>query len=273
MKKIISAILIVAACYVFSYAEDGVVIPQPETGTVAKQASALETFRLTFDINFALVNMKSANDAMNDDTYVTGFGGAFTGIFDLGFAVTPFLYVGPRSGLVWCIPASFEHIYPAPELHPTDTINTKTNMDASMIPIEAGARLRFGVPFSENTSFSIGAFGGLCIVNVANNVDVTNPASQKASFVEKFSGIGLSGEISGALEFKLMKGVDFNVNAGYRAAGAAYVKQTEDAYYAFSGQTAVKVSSKDRILRNSAGTDISFDFSGLNFGVGISLGL
>ena len=188
-------------------------------------------------------------------------------MLDLGFAVYPFLLLGPRAGYLYCFPAVYERDISLPAQH-----HTKTSMDASIIPVEAGGRLRFVLPFT-SAGISIGAYGGVCFAHVQNNADVTNTSSQEANYIESFDGFGFSGELTAAIELKLTKGVDFNVNAGYRIAGVPSVKQSADAYYTFPGGLApVLVSNKDSLLRNSVGALVPFDYSGINIGVGISIG-
>jgi hypothetical protein len=276
MKKIVSFILIIGLIQAGLYAEDAVQVSIPEptaTNTAAandaQSNAGWQAFRLTLDVDFTTVGMKLANDSMNDDTYVTGFGGGFIGVLDLGIAVYPYLLLGPRIGFLYCLPASFEHLYP--DANPVLSINTKTSMEATLIPVEAGARLRFGIP-GTTIALSTGAFAGVCFAHVANNVDVTNGSSQKSSYVQPYDGFGFSAEWNIAAEIKLMKGVDFNINGGYRMAGVINVKQSTDAYYTFSGETPVLVSSKNDILKNASGIAVPFDYSGINVGVGISLG-
>lgn len=221
-----------------------------------------QAIRMTLNMDFTTVNMKQANDAMRDDYNVTNLGAGFIGTFDLGIAVYPFLMLGPRVGYLYCFPAVSELVLPG--------LNTNTSMDVSLIPVEAGATLRFGLPGTA-ISLSAGAFGGIGFAHVINNVDVTNVGSQTASYVQPFDGIGFCGEINAAVEIKIVKNVDFNVNAGYRLANIINVKQSENVDYSLNSVIHT-VGIKGETMKDASNTDVPFDFSGINIGIGISLG-
>jgi hypothetical protein len=279
MKKFFILILAVSAMTAVLYAEDAVqiTIPQP-TAVNTPAASDMESnagwqaFRLTLDLDFTTVGMKQANDYMNTRGYkVTGFGGGFIGVLDLGIAVYPFLLVGPRVGYLYSLPASYK--WNAKGTDPDPTLKKEIQMDATMIPLELGARLRFGIP-GTTVAASTGAYAGVCFAHVANNVDASNSMNKPASYIQAFDGLGFSAEWTVSAEIKLMKGVDFNINGGYRMAGVVNVKQSENAYFSFyNGTTIVKEGYKGDLMQDATGTSVAFDYSGLNIGVGISLGL
>jgi hypothetical protein len=276
LMKRLCFVAIILGFAVILYAEDALNIPPAPTAAATAAATIApavdntpnagnQGYRLTLDVDFVTVTMTQANDALvgNNPGY-TSFGGGFSGVLDLGFAAYPFLLLGPRVGYLFCLPANFEKDFGG-------GIHKKTSMGASIIPVEAGGRLRFVLPFT-SAGISVGAYGGVCFAHVQNNVKVTNTLSQEANYIEPYDGFGFSGEVNAAIELKLAKGVDFNVNAGYRLAGVPSVKQSADAYYTFPLGSPVLVSNKDNLLRNSVGAIVPFDYSGLNIGVGISLG-
>jgi hypothetical protein len=269
MKKILVFALIMGLVTAGLFAEDALNIPEPtatSTPVPADTQSNLgwQAFRITFDVDFATVGMEQANDSMNTAVNISKFFGGFIGTLDLGIAVYPFLFVGPKTGYLFCFPASFENVIAGP-------LNLKTSRDAVLIPVELGAALRFGVPFTNNITISTSAYAGIGIVRITDNVDVTRPG-EKTSYVQSFSGLGFSGEWNVAVEIKLMKGVDFNVNGGYRIAGVPNVSQDAAAYYAFAGDPSTQVGNKGDKLKDAASINVPFDFSGLNIGVGISMG-
>jgi hypothetical protein len=280
MKKLLFTAIIISLAGVLS-AEDAVQIPTPESTAMAVStstpaATAASTpdtqsnagwqgYRLTLDADFTTVAMKRANDSITGYPPMTGFGGAFQAMLDFGAAVFPNLLLGGRAGYLFCIPASYEYDDGgAPNIH------RKVSMDADLIPVEFGARLRFGIPFT-TAGLSVGAYAGICVAMVTNNVNAVK-TGKIANYVQSYYGLGFSGELSMALEFKLMKGVDFNVNGGYRIAGVPSVAQSTDASYTFSGESPVLASSKGDILRDASSVIIPFDYSGLHIGAGISIG-
>jgi hypothetical protein len=111
----------------------------------------------------------------------------------------------------------------------------------------------------------------MCFALVNDNINAAK-SGKVATCVQSYYGMGFSGEFSVALELKLMKGVDFNVNGGYRIAGVPSVAQTADASLAFSGEFPTLISSKDSILRDASSAIVPFDYSGLHVGIGISIG-
>ena len=271
-KKFLYALAVCFIPFVLS-AEDVISeIPTPE-GTAPHVESTPEpvvdpnaqAFRITLGVDYTTVGMKQANDSMNDDYNIKLFGSGILTTLDLGIAIYPFLMAGPKVGYLYCFAAGSEHNYPGP-------INTKTEMNAALVPIEAGAILRFELP-GTSVAVSAGAYAGAGLAFISNNVDVTNGASQKASYVQRFDGLGFTGELTAALEIKLIKGVDLNINGGYRLAYVQNVKQSEDVQYSFDSITYTAVGSKGDVMQDAANTDVPFDFSGMNIGIGISLGL
>lgn len=256
-------------------AEDGVNIPEPVNNQPAagdNQSNAgTQAFRLTLDVDFTTVGMKKVNDYMKTSGYdVSEFGGGFIGTLDIGIAVYPFLFLGSRISYLYGMPASYK--WNADAMDPDPTLKTETIMDASLIPVELGATLRFGIPFT-TIAISTGAFAGVCFARVTENIDATNSLNKPASYVKSFDGFGFSAEWTVAAELKLMKGVDFSVSGGYRMAGVVNVKQSENAYYTFNnGTTVIADGSKGDVMEDDTGTDVSFDYSGMRIGAGISLG-
>jgi hypothetical protein len=243
--------------------ESGQAAVQIPLADESQNDAASQSLRLTLNVDFTTVSMKQANDAMNDDYAVTKLGAGVIGTFDIEIAVYPFLMLGPRAGYLYCFPATSEHVLPGP-------LNTKTSMDVSLIPVEAGATLRFGLPGTA-ISLSAGAFGGVGFAHVVNNVDVINAGSQTSSYVQPYDGLGFCGEINAAVEIKIAKNVDFNVNAGYRLANIINVKQSENVDYSLNS-VIYTVGNKGETMKDASNTDVPFDFSGINIGIGISLG-
>ncbi len=243
-------------------AQDQAIVTPP----VDAQEKAADTqfFSMRLDVDYTSVNMKQANDSMNAAYNINKFGSAIIGTLDMGFVVNSFLTAGPKAGYLYCFPASYERNYAGP-------LNFKTVMDASLIPLEAGATLKFNLA-DTSVSISTGAYAGVGLAHVANSVDVTNAASQKVSYVQPFDGFGFCGELNAAIELKLSKGIDFNINGGYRLANIDYVTQSKDVHYTFDGITTTQIGSKGLALRDAGNTNVPFDFSGLNIGVGISMG-
>jgi hypothetical protein len=287
MKKLLLVVFI--ACFSMAiYADDTLSIPTVPAGSASvvstPAAAAIATaaatatqvvdntpnagnqgFRLTLDVDFATVAMKRANDAIAGNTPMTGFGGAFQSMLDLGFAAMPNLFLGGRIGYLYSFPASYEF-----DSGSSPNIHSKVSMDADLIPLEFGARLRFGIPFT-TAGVSVGAYGGMGVALVTNNVNAVK-TGKVANYTQSYYGLGFSGELSASLELKLMKGIDVNINGGYRIAGVPSVSQISDAIYTFSGESPVLASGQGTILRDASGTIVPFDFSGMHIGLGISIG-
>lgn len=224
-----------------------------------------ETFRLMLNVDFTTVTMKQANDFLKVYPESTGFGVAFSAMLDLGINLAPFLSIGPKIGYIFSLPAGYSY--------PSGSENFDTVMDATLIPLELGATLRIGLPFVEKTTLSISGHAGVGLAHVANNVDVTNSTYNITSYVQPYDGLGFVAEANVAVEFKVMKGVDININGGYRIANVPSVKQSENVEYSFNGVDFTTVGAKGEILKNISSADVEFDYTGLIIGVGISLAL
>lgn len=281
MKKLgllFLAVIISIPAVLFAEDEMSLNIPEATATAVNKPAvndtesdAGWQAFRLTLDVDFTTVGMKQANDFMTTRGYdAVGFGGGFIGTLDLGIAVYPVLLLGPRISYIYSLPASYK--WNAGPSDPDTTLKTETIVDASLIPVELGATLRFGIPFT-TVAISTGGYAGVCLAHVANNVDATNSSNKPSSYVQPFDGFGFCAEWTVAAEIKLMQGVDFSISGGYRLAGVVNVTQSEKASYTFdNGTTVVPVGKKGDPMQDDTGHDVAFDYSGMRIGVGISLG-
>jgi hypothetical protein len=206
--------------------------------------------------------MGAVNKELNKGTNVTEVNGGVSGMLDFDLSLAPFLLVGARAGYLYDMPGSASYNY---------VLYTQTKtLNAALIPVEVGVSANVDVP-SLPISLMAGIYGGygFAYASVKNDINVFG---QTSTYTQPYDGRGMVGELLASVNFKLNSALSFNINGGYRVAKVAQMKQTQDVSYNLIPGVAIPVGSKGDVMKDSNNNDLEFDYSGLNLGVGLSIG-
>lgn len=155
---------------------------------------------------------------------------------DAGVSLLPFLKLAPRVA------------YIAASQGKTSGATTETTIDANLVPMELGLTADLGVPLS-GFSARAGVWGGVGMATLATGTK-TNGVLVNSSY---YSGNAFTAEALAAARFSIMPFLSLSLEAGYRLANIA--KMT---------------SSDGKDFKKNATDAASVDFSGANFGGGLT---
>jgi hypothetical protein len=238
MKKIIVTALL--ACAIVS------------TVFADSSPTAYQKIRIAFNADYSTVAMDAVNKQLNGGSSVTTLGGGIAGIADFDAVLAPVLMAGLRGGYLSCMTGSATYLLGV----------QKQTINASLIPIEAAliANLEItGVPIS----VMAGAGAGYGFAAASDKYEAL---SQTATFA--YTGGGFVGELLAAVNYKLSSTLSLNINAAYRLAKITQMTLSQDV-----NVLNIPVGKKGDIWKDSDNKDLPFDFSGINIGVGFSMGI
>jgi hypothetical protein len=230
------------------------------TAFASDENKPYQMIKLGVDVDYTMVAMDAVNAQMNkNSSSVTNLlGSSVAAILEGDLILAPFLTAGARVGYIYCMPSTVNY-------NLLSLIIQKTTLNASLIPVEVGVSANLdlsGTPIS----VMVGIYGGYGIATASyeNNVRVGD------TYTQPYDGGGVIGEVLGKINLKLASGLSLNINGGYRLAKIAQMKLSKDVSYTALGVT-IPVGTKGEVRKDS-GTDVIFDYSGLNIGIGICLG-
>lgn len=251
MKKFLAAAMIVCVFALPAIAEDA----------VNNEDKPYKTINVGLDIDYTMPAMNQLNAQLNDGgSDVTEMNAGVAAMINIDVAMAPFIMVGLRGGYIYCLPASATYLFGTIE----QTIN------AGLIPVELGVIANFGLP-STPVSLMAGIYGGYGFASASyeTKYDILGVTAES---VQPFDGAGFVGEFMGKINYEMVSGVNVNLNAGYRLAKIMQLKQSKDVSYTDSLGISHSAGEKGDVLKDSDNTDMAYDFSGFNIGVGVSLG-
>jgi hypothetical protein len=246
MKNLLSVVLLAGVLVSSSFAETAPSVP-------------VQTTRFSVDVDYSTVSMEKVNTELDKGSNVTKFSSGIAAMAEFDVALAPILNVGVRGGYLYCMPASTTLDYIIG--------TTKETVNASLIPIEVGASVNLELP-SLPISASAGIYGGYGLANASFRTE-DNLTGQ--DYTQLFNGQSFTGELLGTVTLKVSSNVSVNINGGYRMAVIPKMTQNEDVNTTVLGIT-IPHGKKGDVLKDSSNDNLVFDYSGLNLGVGISMG-
>lgn len=245
MKNLLSVVLLAGVLVSSSFAETAPSVP-------------VQTTRFSVDVDYSTVSMDKVNTELAKGSNVTKFSNGIAAMAEFDVALAPILNIGVRGGYLYCMPASTTTIFGT----------TKQTVNASLIPIEVGASVNLELP-SFPISASAGIYGGYALANASYRTEISLAGTD---YTQLYNGQSFTGELLGTITLKVSSNVSVNINGGYRMAVIPKMTQNEDVNATGFGITIPTKKGdvkKDNIIDNN---DLVFDYSGLNLGVGISMG-
>jgi hypothetical protein len=208
------------------------------TGFSATPAKAF--FEANVSGGYTTVAMGEVNDRMSAVTGadVTKISSGYYIAADAGISVFPFIKLVPR----------VEYI--AANQGAVKTTGSSTTIDTNLVPLELGLATDVSLPLT-GLSVRGGVWGGYGMAtamtaNTVSGVTITN----------LYQGNAFTAEVLGALRYDIIPLTSLSLELGYRMANIP--KMTDSA-----GNTQKKANGVD---------DLPFDYSGMNVGLGLSVG-
>ncbi len=236
---------------------------------------------------YALVTMQETNDYINSMTLTIendNIGSTNTkkyfkdGLYanlDISVGLLDILYVGPRVGLLYCFPGSTTTegtltvdlpFFTSPYIFSGSGKYTYT-LDSLLIPLMAGFTSKMTVP-GIDVAITLGGYAGYGIALVAETYKVEVTGSDPVSITVPYQGGNFVADGFLSLDFSVAPLTTFFISAGYKLARIPTVK-TPGSY--LSAGLGIDLP-KDYALKDFAGKDVFIDYSGYNFGAGITVG-
>lgn len=180
---------------------------------------------------------------------------------NLDLTLGEFIESGFRLGFQYVFPAKYTGLK---EVVPGLFIPIETSTDALLIPIMfgVGVNLDLGLPFIL-TGY---AFGGWAVSYAFENTRYAG----SVPYLTTYSGGGLIGELTAAIEFKALEFLTFSVNTGYRWAKISGMKAIQGINVDIPGYGNIKIDSSDP-LATASGKELAVDFSGISVGLGVNI--
>jgi hypothetical protein len=183
------------------------------------------------DLNTALKGTNSlSHTPINSGFYLSG---------DVGVSVLPFLKFGPRVAFISAVQGQNSHA--------GTPNNSASTVDAHLVPMELGLSADLGAPLT-GISLRAGLWGGYGLANVA----VSTKNSNGVVTGNLYQGGGFTAELLAAVRYSILPTLSLSLETGYRMANIA------------------KVSDGANELKKNATDALPIDFSGVNFGGGVS---
>lgn len=227
----------------------------------ATEASFNESFKIGFDVDYTMLAMDNVNSELNKGTSVTEVNSAIAPILNFDVALAPFLFIGARTGYLFCMPGKSTYnllLY-----------NLTSTLHSSFLPLEAGLNIKLQVPATP-ISINAGIYGGYGFAFASYKND-ESLLGQTSTFTQPFNGGGFTGEAIARVNFQSASALSLNVNGGYRLANIEKMEQSKDVRYTDIFGITKSVDEKGAILKDSNNKDLPFDFSGFSIGIGLSL--
>ena len=205
--------------------------------------------------------MDQVNTQLNRGTSAKTIHSGVSGMINFDFALMPFLMFGLRGGYLSCMPGTAN--YNLLVYNQTTTVNTY------LLPAEAGliANLELPVmPISLLAGMYVGY--GFGFASFKNDISALGLST---TFTQPYDGGSVIGELLVRANLRLLAALSVNVNAGYRLAKIAQMKQSQDISFTAIPGITVPVGAKGDVLKDSDNADMAFDYSGFNIGAGVSL--
>ncbi|PKL92099.1 MAG: hypothetical protein CVV21_04945 [Candidatus Goldiibacteriota bacterium HGW-Goldbacteria-1] len=251
MKKFLAAAMIVCVFALPAIAEDA----------VNNEDKPYKTINVGLDIDYTMPAMNQLNAQLNDGgSNVREMNAGIAMMLNVDAAMAPFIMVGLRGGYIYCLPAGADYLF--------ETV--KQTINAGLIPVEIGVITNFSMA-STPISIMAGIYGGygFALASYETKYDILGVTAES---VQPFDGAGFVGELMGKVNYEMVSGINVNINAGYRLAKIMQLKQSKDVSYTDSLGISHSAGEKGDVLKDSDNTDMAYDFSGFNIGVGVSLG-
>jgi hypothetical protein len=186
------------------------------------------------DVNAALAAPGSSNaTSINSGFYVAA---------DAGIAVFPFLKIVPR--------VEYVQASQGKTTFGSGLLATDYTLDANIVPMELGLAVDAGLPLT-GLSVRGGLFGGY---GMATGMTVAKVQGVTTS-TTLLQGGGFTAEAVADLRYEIFSIVSLGLDAGYRLANMAQMKDTSGNVY-----------------KKSNGDDMAFDFGGFNIGACLNVG-
>lgn len=232
-------------------------------------------FNLIVSGGYEMLSMQAFNENISDlsetrdiiftDSTADLVSHAVYGTLDIMIPVFPFLSVGPRLGYTYGLQGKIDS-------RTNNDNNIVTVFDSSMIPLELGANINLQLPGSTLSLIAGGYAGyGLAFMNIKQTNTFLGYSDSGAV---SYMGGGLMFDITGAVNFKVSKSMDFGFNIAYRIAQLTDFAATADS--TDSGIIAVNKNEKLGTLSglntlSSGSSAATLDFSGVMVGLDLNM--
>jgi len=223
---------------------------------------------------YAYANMDHLNNAweyvkqQTPESYgtakATDFGNSIFVNADVGLGLLPFLNVGPRTGLQYVFPATFELTAD----YGMGQINYKETITTMLIPAELGVSANIAIPL---TPFSVtaGIYGGYGFAFATREITTNTLSISDITFTQPFNGGGFMADASAALEMNILPFINISLNGGYRYCLIENINSTKEIKDPLTGDVIVSADQMEVFPNN--GDKLKVNFSGFQVGAGLNI--
>ncbi len=220
-------------------------------------------------LNNAWEEAKSDAQARNGDVSLQKFGNSVFVNGDIGIGIFPLLHIGPRVGLQYVFPVTNEVSW---GVAGTDFFSIKETFSSMLVPLELGATLNLGIPFTP-VSVTTGGYAGYGMAFGVKEVNykTDNGTPYELNYTLPYDGGGFMADLSAAVEWNIFPLVNLSINAGYRYALIEHVNVTKEIRDPITGDVLISADDQLSILPKSSEEKLKVNFSGFLVGAGINI--
>ncbi len=259
MRKLALAFLILAFIWTSSFAVVNI-------GVSGGYASVAMT-----EVNKTLDDFSTDLKAYGLSPTLTKLGHGLYANLDLNLGLIPFLNMGVRTGILYCLQGKISVSGDLSAINPSlGTGTVSYTYDGLLIPVMGGLGLSVGlpgIPFSINAGVYAGY--GFSIVSEGVNLKIDSP-SLTLTYNPVYNGGGFVMDAGIGFSFSMLPFISATLNVAYKIAKIPEVKATSDVTLGAPFNTTIV--RKDEILKDNDGNTLPIDYSGINVGVGINIG-